>query len=124
MEFLIVEDNRGDHHWTLLGHDGNSLARSPSFAPYRDAETAADVAAARDDTDAERWVDEGGRFSREGVGEARAQDPVIEPRVPGVRPRPSGQNRPESQADSYTRTRAEPLTRAEILTTSIERGRL
>ena len=41
MAFLIVEDNGGDYHWTLLDRDGNSLARSPSFASYLDAENAA-----------------------------------------------------------------------------------
>jgi uncharacterized protein YegP (UPF0339 family) len=43
MEFLIVEDNGGNYHWTLLDRDGNSLARSPSFASRRDAEDAARV---------------------------------------------------------------------------------
>jgi uncharacterized protein YegP (UPF0339 family) len=43
MEFLIVEDNAGHYHWTLLDHNGNSLARSPSFASYQDAEDAARV---------------------------------------------------------------------------------
>jgi hypothetical protein len=41
MEFLIVEDNGGDYHWMLLDRDGNSLARSPSFASYEPAEDAA-----------------------------------------------------------------------------------
>jgi hypothetical protein len=43
MEFLIVEENSGDYHWTLLDRDGNSLARSPSFASYEPAEDAARV---------------------------------------------------------------------------------
>ena len=43
MEFLVVEDNGGDHHWTLLDRDGNSLGRSPSFASYKHAEDAARV---------------------------------------------------------------------------------
>ena len=43
MEFVIVEDNGGDYHWTLLDRDGNSFARSPSFASYQDAENAAGV---------------------------------------------------------------------------------
>ena len=43
MEFLIIEDNGGDYHWTLLDRDGNSLARSPSFATYGPAEDAARV---------------------------------------------------------------------------------
>ena len=43
MEFLIVEDNGGEYHWTLLDPDGNSLGRSPSFASYEHAEDAAGV---------------------------------------------------------------------------------
>ncbi|MGZ4249978.1 MAG: hypothetical protein ACXVUE_16925 [Solirubrobacteraceae bacterium] len=43
MEFLIVEDNGGNYHWTLLDHEGNSLARSPSFASYEHTEDAARV---------------------------------------------------------------------------------
>ena|SRR5579859_7518415 len=43
MEFVIVEDNGGDYHWTLLDRDGNSLARSPSFGSYKHAEDAARV---------------------------------------------------------------------------------
>jgi uncharacterized protein YegP (UPF0339 family) len=43
MEFVIVEDNGGDYHWTLLDRDGNDLARSPSFVSYHDAEDAARV---------------------------------------------------------------------------------
>jgi uncharacterized protein YegP (UPF0339 family) len=43
MEFLIFEDNGGNYHWTLRDRDGNSLARSPSFASYQDAESAARV---------------------------------------------------------------------------------
>jgi hypothetical protein len=43
MEFLIVDDNGGDYHWTLLDRDDNSLARSPSFGSYEDAEDAARV---------------------------------------------------------------------------------
>jgi uncharacterized protein YegP (UPF0339 family) len=41
MEFLIIEDNGGHYHWTLLDHDGHSLARSPNFASYQNAEDAA-----------------------------------------------------------------------------------
>jgi len=44
MEFLIVEDNGGDYHWTLVDRDGNTLARSPSFASYEQTEDAARVA--------------------------------------------------------------------------------
>jgi hypothetical protein len=43
MEFLVVEDNGGDYHWTLMDRDGNSLARSPSFASYEHTEDAARV---------------------------------------------------------------------------------
>ena len=41
MEFLIIEDNGGNYHWTLLDRDGSSLARSPSYASHKDAEDAA-----------------------------------------------------------------------------------
>jgi hypothetical protein len=43
MEFLIVEDNGGEYHWTLQDRDGNSLARSRSFASYERTEDAARV---------------------------------------------------------------------------------
>lgn len=43
MEFLIVEDNAGDYHWTLLDRDGTSLGRSPSFASHQDANDAVQV---------------------------------------------------------------------------------
>ena len=43
MEFLIVEDNGGKYHWTLLDREGNSLARSPRFPSYGRAEDAARV---------------------------------------------------------------------------------
>jgi uncharacterized protein YegP (UPF0339 family) len=49
MQFLIFEDNGGDYHWTIVGRDGATLARSGSFASYDDAEKTAnhvrDVAA-------------------------------------------------------------------------------
>jgi hypothetical protein len=43
MQFLIFEDNGGDHYWTLEDRDGNSLARSPSFTSYQDTANAARV---------------------------------------------------------------------------------
>jgi uncharacterized protein YegP (UPF0339 family) len=43
MEFLIVEDNGGKYHWTLLDREGNSLARSPRLVSYEQAENAARV---------------------------------------------------------------------------------
>jgi hypothetical protein len=46
MEFLIVEDNGGDYHWTLLDRDGTSLARSGSFTTYEHTEDAARVVVA------------------------------------------------------------------------------
>jgi uncharacterized protein YegP (UPF0339 family) len=92
MQFLIFEDNGGDYHWTLLDRNGESLARSPSFSSFEDTEDAArvvlagasavrlerraatespvdllarrDAAAVRDDTHAERWLDERGGLSR------------------------------------------------------------
>jgi uncharacterized protein YegP (UPF0339 family) len=95
MRFLIYEDNGGGYHWTIVAADGETLARSASFASYQDAQQAArivqggaasasferlagdtppsDLAARRDtrvvrgDLDAERWLDEGGSFSSEAV---------------------------------------------------------
>jgi uncharacterized protein YegP (UPF0339 family) len=43
MEFLIVEDNGGKYHWTLLDREGESLARSPRLVSYEQAENAASV---------------------------------------------------------------------------------
>jgi uncharacterized protein YegP (UPF0339 family) len=43
MEFLIVEDNGGKYHWTLLDRQGESLARSPRLVSYEQAENAASV---------------------------------------------------------------------------------
>jgi uncharacterized protein YegP (UPF0339 family) len=43
MEFIIVEDNGGDYHWTLVDGDGTSLARSESFDSYGHTEDAARV---------------------------------------------------------------------------------
>lgn len=91
---LVFEDNGGSYHWTLLGTDGESLARSRPYATHEEAAHAALVArdssgtarletgrahlptdlvarrsraVARDDSDAERWLDEGGSFSSESV---------------------------------------------------------
>ena len=99
MEFLIFEDNRGCYHWRILADDGAILGRSGDFASFDDAEQAAqqvrdgapsarferhgsgkglvDLAARRaaphDDSDAERWLDEGGSFSIEAVAKWPAQ---------------------------------------------------
>ena len=43
MEFVIFEDNGGAYRWSLLGGDRASLARSPRFASYGDAERAAQL---------------------------------------------------------------------------------
>jgi uncharacterized protein YegP (UPF0339 family) len=98
MEFLISEDNGGSYHWTIVARDGVTLARSEAFASYEDAERAGrrvrDGAASApferragrvrpvhltarrqapgDDSDAERWLDEGGSFSSEAVTQWRA----------------------------------------------------
>jgi uncharacterized protein YegP (UPF0339 family) len=90
LEFLVFEDNNGDHHWAIVTSSGEQLAQSPRFASYEDAQGAArrirdgagsarferhegaalpvDLAtrrgaASRDDLDAERWLDEGGAYS-------------------------------------------------------------
>ncbi len=95
MKFLVLEDNGGGYHWTLLATSGETLVQSASFATYEDAKQAArivrrgaasasfehpagdtppvDLAARREtravggDQDAERWLDEGGSFSSEAV---------------------------------------------------------
>jgi uncharacterized protein YegP (UPF0339 family) len=93
MEFLIVKGNGGGYHWTIVAGDGATLAQSAGFASHHDAEQAArrvrdgaasarfdhraagaypaDGIALRDppsgDSDAERWLDEGGSFSSEAV---------------------------------------------------------
>ena len=95
MEFLIFENNAGSYDWTIVAGDGTTLARSDAFASYDDAEQAAqyvrdgaasarfenraigaglvDLVARRDattdDSDAERWLDEGGSFSSEAVSQ-------------------------------------------------------
>jgi len=93
--FRVVEDNGGSHHWTLIGTDGESLAQSRPYATHEEAAHAALVvrdgassarfkasatvdrpvdlvarrsaAVADDESDAERWLDEGGSFSSQGV---------------------------------------------------------
>jgi hypothetical protein len=92
LEFLVFEDNGGDYRWTIVDGAGERLVQSGSFAFYDEAERAAcvvrdkagsaqlerrarddspiDLAARRDagsgdDSDAERWLDEGGSFSNE-----------------------------------------------------------
>ncbi|TMK99076.1 MAG: hypothetical protein E6G34_06135 [Actinobacteria bacterium] len=98
LEFLVFEDNDGGYHWAIVGGSGESLAQSGSFGSYEEAAHAGryardgaewarfecraaedrvvDVrarrAAARDDLDAERWLDEGGSFSSEAVTAWRA----------------------------------------------------
>jgi uncharacterized protein YegP (UPF0339 family) len=94
MTFLIDEDNGGAYHWTIVTDDSDEiLVRSAGFGSYEQAQQAAgivhhgnlralfarrsdvpppvdlparpDAATARDGSDAERWLDEGGSFSRE-----------------------------------------------------------
>lgn len=93
MHFSTCQDNSNAYHWELVADDGTSLARSPSFPSRGTAEQAvqrvrADAASARFDTatdsrgvagpiarengaanesDAERWLDEGGSLVRDAV---------------------------------------------------------
>jgi uncharacterized protein YegP (UPF0339 family) len=95
MEFLILEDNGGSYHWKILAGDGSTLGQSGDFGSYDAAERAAlqicggaaaarvhprasgtgpvDLAARRaasdENSDAERWLDEGGSFSSEAVAQ-------------------------------------------------------
>ncbi len=94
MEFLIFEDNDGSYRWEILARDGSTLGQSRYFASYDAAEQAAQQirngaasarfrrresgtgsdelgphrAASDDNSDAERWLDDGGSFSSEAVG--------------------------------------------------------
>jgi len=95
MKFLVFEDNGGGYHWTIVARSGETLVQSASFASYEEAKQAARVVhggtasaslellasdisplelvagrttqAARDALDAERWLDEDGSFSSEGL---------------------------------------------------------
>jgi uncharacterized protein YegP (UPF0339 family) len=95
MSFLVFEDNGGGYHWTIVADSGETLVQSASFGSYEEAKQAArivrggassapfedragdtppvdlvarrDAAMARDNLDAERWLDEGGSFSSEAV---------------------------------------------------------
>lgn len=89
-----VRGNGGSYRWTVLGRDGESLAHSWPYASHDEAADAARVVlggagsarfkasalvdlpgdlvarsatVARDDCDAEHWLDQGGSFSRAGV---------------------------------------------------------
>jgi uncharacterized protein YegP (UPF0339 family) len=96
MKFVVFEDNSGGYHWTIVAGSGEALVQSASFASYEEAKQAARVVhasagsapfdpvagdippvelvagrttgTARDDLDAERWLDEGGSFSSKAVG--------------------------------------------------------
>jgi uncharacterized protein YegP (UPF0339 family) len=86
--FVVFEDNAGDYRWSIRDSRGENLAQSGTFASYDAAHAAAaavrDAAAtgssrlepqpadraptrARDDSDAERWLDEGGSPNSEAV---------------------------------------------------------
>ena len=93
MKVRIFEDNDGAYQRRIIADDGATLAQSGSFTSYEDAEQAAqrvrdgaasarlnrrgremgavDRAARRDrpgaELGAERWLDEGGSFTREAV---------------------------------------------------------
>jgi uncharacterized protein YegP (UPF0339 family) len=60
MEFVVFEDNDGDYHWTIIAASGETLAQSPSFASYAEAEMAA--GRVRDDAGSARLA------RRDGVG--------------------------------------------------------
>jgi uncharacterized protein YegP (UPF0339 family) len=99
MEFLIFEDNDGSYRWAILAGDGSTLGQSGDFASREAAEQAAQQirngassarfrrsesgtgpgdlgahrAASDDNSDAERWLDDGGSFSGEAVAQWPAQ---------------------------------------------------
>ena len=95
LEFLVFEDNGGGYHWAIVGGSDECLAQSGSFGSYEEAAHAGryvrdgaesarfergttedrvvDVpdrrdAAAGDDLDVGRWLDEGGSLRSEGGG--------------------------------------------------------
>ncbi len=100
--FFVSEDNGGRYRWTLVGPDGDSLAHSTRYATHEEAAHAVrivrdgagtaqfsdaaapdlpvdllarrDAALARDDSDAERWLDEGGSFNSAAVTEGYPED--------------------------------------------------
>ena len=90
MTFRIDEDNGGRYHWAIVAAGGEMLVRSARFASYEEAKQAAGIvhrgaaravfadrpgdqspidlsahrgAASDEDSDAERWLEEGGSFS-------------------------------------------------------------
>jgi uncharacterized protein YegP (UPF0339 family) len=90
--FLLYEDNSGGYYWTIVGEDGEVLARSARFTTYEEANIAADIVyrgvatasfadrtdasppvnlpaspTAGDRVEAEHWLDEGGSLNREEV---------------------------------------------------------
>ncbi len=94
MTFRTDEDNGGRYHWVIVADGGETLVRSEGFGSYEEANQAAGrvhrgashasfedhsgaqspvdlsarrAAASHDDSDAERWLDEGGSFSSEAV---------------------------------------------------------
>ena len=94
MKFRVDEDNGGRYHWMIVADGGETLVRSAGFGSYEDANQAAGRvhrgashasfedrpgaqspvalsarrdAGSHDDSDAERWLDEGGSFTREAV---------------------------------------------------------
>lgn len=94
MTFRIDEDNGGRYHWMIVADGGETLVRSSHFGSYEEAQQAAGIvhrgvcrasfedrsddslpadvsarhdAPPHDDADAERWLDEGGRFSSEAM---------------------------------------------------------
>jgi hypothetical protein len=100
ISFLVFENNGGSYCWTVLGPDGESLAHSRPHATREEAAHAARIvrdgagsarfeaspadlpvdlvarrsaAVAHDDSDAERWLDEGGSFNSEVVAQWRAE---------------------------------------------------
>jgi uncharacterized protein YegP (UPF0339 family) len=92
MTFRIDKDNGGRYHWTIMADGRETLVRSASFGSYEQAKAAAGIvhrsasqasfevrsdnaptvdlfarraAASHEDSDSERWLDEGGSFTRD-----------------------------------------------------------
>ena len=96
MELLVFQDNGGRYRWTLVAAKGEQLSHSPAFASYEEARDAAGrvrdgagsawlegppivltarrEAAASDDSDTERWLDEGGGYTAAVAAQTAAGD--------------------------------------------------
>jgi hypothetical protein len=93
MTFLVSEDNGGCCRWTLLGPDGDGLAR--------------------DDSVAERWLDEGGSVNRDTVTDSQRNTvPVTDSRLISASHDRPGDSRCKAnagyQSETHTHSHSRP----------------